>query len=200
MNPYIEFYFDFSSPYGYLASHLIDNLAVRCGRDVIWRPMMLGVAMRQTGSSPLVGIPIKGTYSCHDIVRTARRHDIPFVIPDEFPIAALAVSRAYYWISETNTELGNRFAKEVFSTYFSAGKNISSVSVVTDIAAALAVDKDSLLLAIKSNALKDRLKKETNVAVERGVFGSPFFFVDGEPFWGVDRLDDMEQWLVTGGW
>ena len=74
------------------------------------------------------------------------------------------------------------------------------MSVVTDIATALSVNKDSLLLAINSNALKDRLKKETKVAVERGVFGSPFFFVDGEPFWGVDRLDDIEQWLGTGGW
>jgi 2-hydroxychromene-2-carboxylate isomerase len=200
MSADIEFYFDFSSPYGYLASFLIDDLAARHGRGVDWRPMMLGIAMKQTGSQPLVAIPIKGDYSRHDLERTARRLNIPFVIPEPFPIMALAAARAFYWISDDDPVRARTFAKAAFQTYFGEGRDISTPATVAEVAAEFGVDRDALLSALKETALKDRLKTETNAAVERGVFGSPFIFVDGEPFWGADRLRDVERWLDTGGW
>lgn len=200
MSADIEFYFDFSSPYGYLASFLIDDLAARHGRGVVWRPMMLGIAMKQTGSQPLVAIPIKGDYSRHDLERTARRLNIPFVFPDPFPIMALAAARAFYWISDDDPVQGRTFAKAAFQTYFGEGHDISTPAAVAEVAAEFGVDRDALLSALKEPALKERLKTETNAAVERGVFGSPFIYVDGEPFWGADRLRDVERWLDTGGW
>lgn len=200
MSTDIEFYFDFSSPYGYLASCQIDDLALRYGRGVIWRPMMLGIAMKQTGSQPLVQIPLKGDYSHHDLVRTARRLDTPFMIPKQFPIMALAASRAFYWIDDDDPEQSRSFAKAAFRTFFGEGRDISLPEAVADIAGPFGVDRKALLQALKDPLVKDRLKTETNRAVERGVFGSPFIFVDGEPFWGADRLRDVERWLDTGGW
>ncbi len=200
MSADIEFYFDFSSPYGYLASFLIDDLAARHARGVEWRPMMLGIAMKQTGSRPLVEIPIKGDYSRHDLERTARRLNIPFMVPKPFPIMTLAAARAYYWISDNDPVRGRTFAKAAFQTYFGEGRDISTPATVAEIAAPLGVDGEALLSALKVPAVKDRLKSETNAAVERGVFGSPFMFIDGEPFWGADRLRDVERWLDTGGW
>ncbi len=200
MSTDIEFYFDFSSPYGYLASCQIDDLALRYGRGVSWRPMMLGIAMKQTGSQPLVHIPLKGDYSRHDLARTARKLDIPFVIPEQFPIMALAASRAFYWIDDEDHERSCNFAKAAFRTFFGEGRDISQPAAIADIAEPLGVDRDALLRALTDPAVKDRLKTETDTAVERGVFGSPFIFVDGEPFWGADRISDVGRWLDAGGW
>ena len=196
----VEFYFDFSSPYGYLASCQIDDLALRYGRGVNWRPMMLGIAMKQTGGQPLLHIPLKGEYSTHDLARTARRLDIPFTIPEQFPINSLAASRAFYWIDDNYPERSRNFAKAAFRMFFGEGSDISMPMVVADIAESLGVDRKALMLGLMDSDVKNRLRMETNIAVERGVFGSPFILVDGEPFWGADRLNDLEHWLDVGGW
>src|SRR3990170_3778049 len=94
----IDFYFDFSSPYGYLASTRIDALAARHGRAVVWRPFLLGVAFKTTGQAPAVEPPLRGPYHRHDFARSARLLGVPFQIPAVFPFAALAASRAYYWL------------------------------------------------------------------------------------------------------
>ena len=113
---------------------------------------------------------------------------------------ALAVSRAFYWIDDKDQECSRNFAKAAFRTFFDEGRDISLPGAVADFAEPLGVDREALLLALTDPAVKDRLKTETNTALERGVFGSPFIFVDGEPFWGADRLSDVERWLDTGGW
>ena len=157
MSADIEFYFDFSSPYGYLASFLIDDLAARHGRNVNWRPMMLGIAMKQTGSQPLVAIPIKGDYSRHDIERTARRLKIPFVFPDPFPIMTLAAARAFYWISGDDPVRGRTFAKAAYQTYFGEGQDISTPATVVEIAGQLGVDRELLLSGLNSPLTKSSL-------------------------------------------
>src|SRR5215470_16185085 len=94
----IDFYFDFSSPYGYLASEKIEALAAKHGRGVNWRPMMLGVVFKQTGAVPLLQIPIKGEYSRRDMERSARFHGIPgFRVPSKFPIPSQAPARIVLW-------------------------------------------------------------------------------------------------------
>jgi hypothetical protein len=82
----IDFYFDFSSPYGYFAAEKIDDLAARYGRTVLWHPFLLGVTFKVTGLGPLPGIPLKGAYSLHDIARSARYFGLPFRQPSVFPI------------------------------------------------------------------------------------------------------------------
>ena len=91
-------------------------------------------------------------------------------------------------------------AKALYRAYFADGRNISEAGVVADVAAESGADRDALLAGIQEPAIKDRLKEVTNEAIERGIFGSPFFMVDGEPFWGHDRMDEVDRWLETGGW
>ncbi len=200
MSAPIEFYFDFSSPYGYLASECIDDMADRHDRDVIWRPFLMGVAMKVTGSSPVVNRPMLGEYSRRDMVRSARRHKVPFQFPDPFPIATVAACRAVYWMERTDADGARPLAKALYRAYFADGRNISEAEVVADVAAESGADRAALLAGVQEPAIKDRLKEVTNDAIERGIFGSPFFIVDGEPFWGHDRMDEVDRWLETGGW
>src|SRR3569833_1221976 len=96
----IDFYFDFSSPYGYLASARIDELGARYGRAVRWHPMLLGAVFKTTGGKPLITVPIKGEYAAHDFARTARFHGIPFCLPSAFLLSSLVVVCALLWMRE----------------------------------------------------------------------------------------------------
>ena len=200
MSDRIEFYFDFSSPYGYLASERIDAIAARHGRDVTWRPYLMGVAMKVSGSSPVVNRPMLGEYSRRDMQRSARRLKVPFRFPEPFPVATIAACRAVYWMERADADGAKPFAKALYRAYFVDGRNISEADVVADVAAESGADRDLLLAGIQEPAIKDRLKEVTNDAVERGIFGSPFFMVGDEPFWGHDRMDEVDRWLDTGGW
>jgi 2-hydroxychromene-2-carboxylate isomerase len=188
----IDFYFDFASPYGYLASLRIDDLAARYGRTVRWRPMMLGAAMKVTGAQPLMNIPLRADYARRDLVRFARILGVPFTFPPTMPIVSLAAARAFYWLEEDDPVLAHRFAKAAYEAHFGRGEDIGDASRVAAVAATLGIDPDALVDAVARPEIKARLKAETDAAIARGVFGSPFLFVDDEPFWGVDRLDHLE--------
>jgi len=196
----MTFYFDFSSPYGYLAAQRIDEVAERQGRTVAWRPFLLGVVFKQTRAEPLLNLPLKGDYARHDIARTARRLGVPFVLPQSFPFMAVASSRAFYWLHDQDPKAAWALAKALYHKAFGEGGDISRPEAVAEVAAGQGVDRDALLAALQDPAVKDRLKREVDAAVQAGAFGSPFFLVDGEPFWGVDRLPDVEAWLESGGW
>ena len=200
MSDPIEFYFDFSSPYGYLAGECIDAIVARHGRDVTWRPYLMGVAMKVTGSSPVVNRPMMGAYSRRDMQRSARRLQVPFRFPEPFPIATIAACRAVYWMERANADGAKPLAKALYRAYFVDGRNISEPDVVADVASESGADRDALLAGIQEPEIKERLKEVTNNAIERGIFGSPFFMVDDEPFWGHDRMDEVDRWLETGGW
>ena len=86
----VDFYFEFSSPYGYIASQLVDDLEKRIGRPIQWRPMLLGPVFKITGTAPLVEIPMKGEYSKRDFSRSARLHKVTYAHPGKFPIGILA--------------------------------------------------------------------------------------------------------------
>jgi 2-hydroxychromene-2-carboxylate isomerase len=191
----IDFYFDFSSPYGYFASARIDEIAAKHGRTVTWRPILLGAVFKITGSQPLPTIPLKGSYAAHDLARCARLYKVPFRMPAKFPVAATAPSRAFYWMNDRDPELARRLARALFHAYFAEDRDISNPEVTGNVAAKLGVDKAGLIQALNDPAVKERLKTEVDAAIERGVFGSPYIVVDGEPFWGSDRLDQVEQWL-----
>ncbi len=195
----IDFYFDFSSPYGYLAATKVDALAARHGRTVAWRPMLLGVAFKTTGGQPLPMVPLKGDYSRHDFIRSARFHGIPYRQPTTFPISGVTPTRAFYWQQGSDPAKAVALAQALLRAYFTEDVNISSVDGVLAVAATLGIDADALTAGINDPAIKDRTRAEVEAAIARGVFGSPFMVVDGEPFWGMDRLDQMERWLATGG-
>ncbi len=199
LNP-IEFFFDFSSPYGYIASHKIDEIAANEGREIRWKPIMLGPAFKATGNRPLIEQSIKGEYAAKDCERFARYMKIPWVLPDPFPIAALSVARGFYWLDDDDPALAKRFAKAAFHAYFGEGRNISAPGVAAEVAAEQGIDAQEFEAAIARPSIKERLRRESENSLERGVFGSPFIIVDGEAFWGADRLWMVKKWLRTGGW
>ena len=194
----IDFYFDFSSPYGYLASEKIEALAARYGRTVAWHPMLLGVVFKQTGAAPLTEVPVKGPYSKHDFARSARFHGIPFNMPPVFPIPAQAPSRIVLWAESQKAGDGARIAKALYRAFFVDGRDVSKPEVAAAVAGEHGLDAAQARAAIDDPAWKDALKREVEGAVAAGVFGSPFALVDGEPFWGLDRFDQLERWLREG--
>jgi 2-hydroxychromene-2-carboxylate isomerase len=197
----IDFFFEFASPYGYLASTQIDRIAARFGREVRWHPIMLGAALKATGSRPLVEVPLKGPYMLHDLPRFARLLGVPFTAPPVMPGNSLHASRACVWIEvERGHEAARGLARAIFVAHWGEGRDIGSPEQVADIAAPLGIEREALLEAIARPAIKQELKDRTQAALERGVFGSPFVFVGNEPFWGADRLPQIEAWLERGGW
>jgi 2-hydroxychromene-2-carboxylate isomerase len=195
----IEFFFDFSSPYGYLASRKIDELGARFGREVVWKPILLGAVFKLTGMAPLVGIPMKGDYVQRDFARFARLLGVDFKLPDVFPFSSIHAVRAFWWQEGHGLAGGHDLARHLYIKAFS-GHDISSAQAVASAAAEIGIDSAALLAGIDSPEVKDRTRAESDAAIARGVFGSPFIVVDGEPFWGADRLDQVEKWLETGGW
>jgi 2-hydroxychromene-2-carboxylate isomerase len=196
----IDFYFDFSSPYGYLAAQKIDALAAKYGRAVDWHPMLLGVVFKETGMAPLTMVPLKGEYAKRDFARSARFHGITgFRLPSKFPIASQAPARIVLWLRASDPALATRVARALYRAYFVDDIDISSPDSAAAVAAREGVDGAAARAAIDDPAIKDALKREVDQAIARGAFGSPFIIVDGEPFWGLDRFDQLERWLATGG-
>jgi 2-hydroxychromene-2-carboxylate isomerase len=196
----IGFWFDFSSPYGYVAAERIGDIAARHGRDVRWRPILLGPVFKAVGTAPLTMLPIKGEYSKRDFARTARRLAIDFRLPEKFPVGTQVAARAFYLIDDADPARAADFARRTYRAYFAQGRDIADPSVVLAIASEAGVDSASLAEPLKGDAVKERVRLEVEAAMAAGVFGSPFFLVDDEPFWGNDRLPDLEEWLRTGGW
>ncbi len=194
----LQFFFDFSSPYGYLAAQKIDALAAKHGRAVDWRPMLLGVVFKQTGAAPLTEVPVKGPYSKHDFARSARFHGVEFQMPPVFPIPAQAPSRIVLWAKQKNPADGAKVAKALYRAYFVDGLDISKADVAAEVAGRAGFDAAAARAAVDDPAIKDLLKREVEAAIAAGVFGSPFVIVDGEPFWGMDRFDQLERWLARG--
>lgn len=196
----IEFYFDFSSPYGYLASEKIDELAARFGRKVRWHPILLRIIFRESGGVPLtLTAPIKSNYYLHDFSRSARYMGISYTHPANFPIATQHAARAFYWLHGQDCSSARAFAHAAYRAFFSQGRDISDLAVVLDLACAAGADPEALAEALAGPQLKERLKAECAEAIARGVCGSPFIIVDGEPFFGADRLPQIAHWLETGG-
>ncbi len=200
MSEPIDFYFDFSSPYGYLAAQKIDALAAKYGRTVDWRPLLLGVVFKETGMAPLTQVPLKGPYSQRDFARSARFHGISgFRMPSKFPIASQAPARIVLWQKARDPALAIRVAKALYRAYFVDDVDISNPDAAAAVAAKEGADAAGARAAVDDPAIKDALKREVDQAIARGAFGSPFIVVDGEPFWGLDRFDQIERWLATGG-
>jgi 2-hydroxychromene-2-carboxylate isomerase len=196
----VEFHFDFSSPYGYLAASRIDALAARHGRAVDWRPFLLGAVFKVSGMAPLLDYPLKSDYVRRDFARFARLLGLPFQLPTPFPFAAIAASRAFYWLADRDGAKAKALARALHHASYGEGRDIAPAETVAAIAVGLGLDRGEILAALNDPAVKDRLRQAVDQAVARGVFGSPMIIIDGEMFWGADRLDQVERWLATGGW
>jgi 2-hydroxychromene-2-carboxylate isomerase len=199
MSGSIDFYFDFSSPYGYFASTKIEALAAKHGRTVSWHPMLLGVVFKTTGGAPLQMVPLKGPYSLRDFERSARFHDIAFRFPAQFPLATQLAARAMLWVRQTQGDAkAVEFAHAVYRTYFVDGADISQADTIIGVAAGLGLDGAALVEGAGSGSIKEALRADVDAAIARGVFGSPFMIADNEPFWGFDRFEQLDTFLKNG--
>jgi len=198
-NP-IQFYHDFASPYGYLAATKISGLAAKHGRSVEWKPILLGVVFKVTGAVPLPSAPLKGDYSRRDMERSARLFNVPFKIPSKFPISAQSPSRVIYSLEAEGPARQEEVTLALYRAYMVDDRDISSPEIAADVAASVGMDRQKVLDLIADPVMKEKLKLETEAAIQRGVFGSPYMVVDGEPFWGFDRLEHVDRWLQKGGW
>ena len=196
----LDFYFDFVSPYAYLGSQIIDDLAHRHGRKVVWRPVLLGVTvLKVMGLKPMAQTPLKGPYARHDVPRFARLLGLPFKRP-EGALKSLAAMRAFVWLDRQDSGTAADFARAHFRAQWAEGRNLSDPGEVLTFLAAVGHDERQAREAIESEDIKRELRARVDHAIAAGVFGVPSVIVDGELFWGTDRFPMIEDWLERGGW
>ena len=195
MSDQVHFYFDFSSPYSYFAAQKIDRVIETCDRTVSWKPFLLGALFKITGSRPLTTIPMKDEYCLKDWKRLGEMTNTAWTVPDPFPISTQNAGRVFYWLLDQDPEMAKKFALAVFDTYFGRGICVTDQNIVIKIAGGVGADTLSLSKAMQTEKIKERFKQETQAAIDAGVFGAPFFIVDGESFWGSDRIWMIKRWL-----
>ncbi len=194
----IEFWFDFASGYAYFAAIEIEALAERHGRTVIWRPFTLGAAFKVTGAQGLSRTPLKREYARHDWQRLARLKGVPFNLPPDHPKVGLPAIRAFYHLERQDAHAAARLAKHIIVGYFREGLDTDDPNAIAHLASLLGLDPDMMLAGMIDPEIKALARRHGEEAVSRGVFGSPWIFVDGEPFWGSDRLPMVDRWLTEG--
>lgn len=195
----LDFYFDFSSPYSYVAAEWVEALAARHGRTVRWQAILLGVTFRAAELKAPVAHPIKREYSLRDFRRSARFEGVPYVQPQRFPYSALNPARVFWWLSdERGTAAAAAWARAGLRAYFTRGLMLDEPAGLRALAAECGLDPAAVDAACTALPVKLRLKAANEQAIAAGVFGAPFFIVDGEPFWGNDRKAQIERWLAQG--
>jgi 2-hydroxychromene-2-carboxylate isomerase len=198
----LAFYFDFISPYGYFASLQVEQLAARHGRTIDWRPMLLGVAvMKVMGLKPLLDTPLKGDYMRRDVLRHARRHGVQ--LGRDLNASAgnpLAPARAFCWVKQNHPQLQSAMAHALYHAYWVQGRDLSTPETVASITLPAGLGAAALAEGAASDQAATLLRNAVASSIAAGVFGSPTIVVDGEPFWGADRLPEVDEWLSCGGW
>lgn len=199
MSQPIRFYFDFSSPYSYIAGEWLDGLAERHGRAVERRAILLGATFQAAELKAPVAHPIKREYSLHDFARSARFHGLPYRPPEPFPIPTQNAARVFWWLQETQGEAAAAaWSRAGLRAVFQRGLALNDGPTLKAVAAEAGLDPVAAEAVWNDPAWKERLKRANEEAIAAGVFGAPFFVVDGEPFWGNDRAPQIERWLASG--
>jgi 2-hydroxychromene-2-carboxylate isomerase len=198
----IQFYFDFISPFGYFASLRIDEIARRHGREVEWTSMLVGVSvLKVMGIPAIVELPLKGPYVVNDAKRYARRHQLAFERPSPSPTSRpVEAGRAFAWAKEFDPVAAKRLAGLIFQSYFIRCLDIAEDSVLSACVSEAELSWKSFEAARAEGTPAKLFRRNVDESIQRGVFGSPFFIVDGEPFFGLEKLPVVEDWLATGGW
>ena len=193
--PKIDFWYDFASTYSYLAAMRAEPLALAAGVTLRWRPFLLGPIFKSHGmeTSPFNIYPVKGRYSVRDLERLAERQGLPKChLPVPFPANSLLAARTALALSD---DARPAFSRAVYLAEFSEGREISDRGTIGDLLAKLGHSADEVLARTGEQALKDRLRMETEEAGRQGIFGAPNFVTeDGEHFWGNDRFEQALDW------
>ena len=198
----VDFYFDFISPFGFFASLQIDALAARHGYAVRWHSMLIGVSVvKVMGLKPLLETPLKGPYTVHDANRQARKLGVQLGRKIDDPIVdPRPAGKAFNWICKHAPQFSRRFAQGVFQAYWFDGKDISQFQVLAETLIDTCPDIGCTMDTLQGTEAATLLRQSVEASLARGVFGSPYFLVGDEPFFGVEKLGQLEEWLITGGW
>jgi 2-hydroxychromene-2-carboxylate isomerase len=198
----IRFYFDFISPFGYFASLRIDELARRYGREVEWNSMLVGVSvLKVMGIPPIVDLPLKGPYVVNDARRYARQHRVAFERRSPAPASRpVEAGRVFAWAHEIDPAAAKRLASLIFHNYFVRCLDIAQDGVLRACVSEAGLSWHAFEAARADGHPARLLRRNVDDSIRCGVFGSPFFIVDGEPFFGLEKLPLVEEWLAAGGW
>lgn len=196
--PVIEFFFDCSSPWTYLAFRALQPIAAQLKADISWRPVLVGgifnsvnkgiYSAREDMNSP------KNRYVLKDLQDCAREAGVTIVFPPSvFPVNSVKAMRGYIWLARDAQarRIKSRcldFAEALFAAYFTQQEDISQDGVLAAICLRLGIDAEAFLTGIAQPEIKQALKTNTDEAVARGAFGSPTFFVGDDMYFGNDRL------------
>jgi 2-hydroxychromene-2-carboxylate isomerase len=189
--PVLEFFYDFTSPYSYLASTRVEALAARTGATLQWRPFLLGGVLKATGNRAPIEVAAKGAHMLVDLGRWAERLRVPFQFPSVFPIPSILALRAALAAEKRGQLVPLTHA--VFRAAWVEGKPIGKPEELAPVLTAAGLDGPGLVEAAPGE--KETLARQTQEAVERGAFGAPAFFVGTELFVGNDRMDFVEEAL-----
>lgn len=194
----VEFYFDFSSPYSYIASEWVEAVAARHGRTVRWHAILLGATFQAAELKSPVSYPVKREYALVDFQRSARFEGVPYRQPDPFPIPTQNAARVFWWLADREPARAAGWAHAALRAYFTRGVALDVPVPLKALCAEAGLDADAAEAAWGDPVWKARLKAENDAAIAAGIFGAPSFIVDGELFWGNDRRAQLERWLASG--
>lgn len=187
MHKSVEFFFDFGSPTTYLAWTQLPKIAVAAGAEIVWRPMLLGGVFKASGNQSPVSIPAKAQYMLQDMARFAQRYGVPMNFNPHFPINTLTLMRGA--AGYLGTAQFQPYLQAMFSALWVEQKNLGNPNVLAEVLTAAGLDPVEFERLTHDEAVKQRLKSNTDEAVARGAFGAPTFFIDDELHFGQDRLD-----------
>lgn len=194
----LEFAFDVVCPYAYLASTRIEAIAARTGATVHWEPILLGGVFRAIGGPADPNATMSDAKRRHvdrDLHRWAEHFEVPLVRRADHPRRSVTAMRAICATAEPDRV---RAIRALFDAYHARGEDIAEPSVVRAALDRAGLDGEALVRRTDDQAIKDDLRARTDRAVQKGVFGVPAMFVDGELYWGQDRLDWVEEALMQG--
>jgi 2-hydroxychromene-2-carboxylate isomerase len=194
----IEFFFDCSSPWTYLAWHNIQPMAKELGAEIAWRPILVGGIFNTVNPSVYaqreMPVPLKARYMKKDLADWARSAGLAIKMPPTvFPVNSVKAMRGCIWLGNKDMVL---FTRAVFEAYWGGDKDISQDAVLADICKSVGIDSQKFLAGIGDPAIKDQLKANTEEVMARGGFGSPTIFIDKtDMYFGNDRLPLIREAL-----
>jgi 2-hydroxychromene-2-carboxylate isomerase len=194
----IEFFFDCSSPWTYLAFHNIQPLAKEFGAEISWRPILVGGVFNAVNPSVYAArdtpVPLKARYHKKDLADWARSAGLSIKMPPTvFPVNSVKAMRGCIWLAKDMVP----FARAVFEAYWGEDKDISRDEVLSEICGRLGIDSPGFFAGISDKAIKDQLKANTDEVIARGGFGSPTIFFDRtDMYFGNDRLPLIREALL----
>jgi len=194
-SPALEFWFDFASPYSYLAASRIEALASAKHLRIRWRPFLLGPIFKRRASNPSPfqeAGPEEKRYRRRDVERLCELYELPLSWPSSYPRGSLLATRVAL-IASYEAWCG-AFARAVFTSNFSDDRDIATDAVVTSILVGLQRNAEETVARAVLPQTKARLAEQVDEAIAKGIFGAPSFIVGDELFWGNDRLEQAIEW------